>query len=177
MSARDNTASFVRRHGLWSAQQLEDYKKVAGAIAEHNLQTIRFAFPDQHGILRGKTLTAREAARAFENGCSITSTLFAKDTSHRSVFPVFTAGGGFGMLALAGLLEQQGLLGAESAAERRLNPLAARKPHFAARARSVIWLFMNGGPSQVDTWDYKPELVKRDGQELKGFDKNTGFFT
>ena len=36
---------------------------------------------------------------------------------------------------------------------------------------------MNGGPSQVDTWDYKPELAKRDGKELKGFDKNTGFFT
>ncbi len=36
---------------------------------------------------------------------------------------------------------------------------------------------MNGGPSQVDTWDYKPELAKRDGQELAGFDKNTGFFT
>src|SRR5206468_5849882 len=35
---------------------------------------------------------------------------------------------------------------------------------------------MNGGPSHVDTWDYKPELAKRDGQELKGFDKNTGFF-
>jgi hypothetical protein len=41
----------------------------------------------------------------------------------------------------------------------------------------VIWLFMNGGPSQVDTWDYKPELAKRDGKELEGFDKNTGFFT
>jgi hypothetical protein len=37
-------------------------------------------------------------------------------------------------------------------------------------------MFMNGGPSHVDTWDYKPELVKRDGQELKGFDKKTGFF-
>ena len=36
---------------------------------------------------------------------------------------------------------------------------------------------MNGGPSQVDTWDYKPELEKRDGKELEGFDKNTGFFT
>ena len=36
---------------------------------------------------------------------------------------------------------------------------------------------MNGGPSQVDTWDYKPELEKHDGQELEGFDKNTGFFT
>src|SRR5262249_39822302 len=56
----------------------------------------------QHGVLRGKTLSAREAARAFENGCSITSTLFAKDTSHRSVFPVFTAGGGFGMSEVQG---------------------------------------------------------------------------
>ena len=36
---------------------------------------------------------------------------------------------------------------------------------------------MNGGPSHVDTWHYKPELEKRDGQELEGFDKNTGFFT
>ena len=58
-----------------------------------------------------------------------------------------------------------------------MGPLAPREPHFAAKAKRVIWLFMNGGPSQVDTWDYKPELEKRDGQELEGFDKNTGFFT
>src|ERR1700734_3283241 len=71
-------------------------------------------------------------------------------------------GGGLGMLALAGLLDQQGLL---TAAEpvKSLNPLAARPSHFRARAKSVIWLFMNGGPSQVDTWDYKPELAKHDG--------------
>jgi hypothetical protein len=89
------------------------------------------------------------------------------------------AGGGFGALALAGLLEREGLLTGEAGAaeERRLNPLAPRPPHFAAKAKSVIWLFMNGGPSQVDTWDYKPELTKRDGQELKGFDHKTGFFT
>ena len=102
MSAREKTASFVIRHGLWSAEQHEQYRRVVSAIAEFDLQTIRFAFPDQHGVLRGKTLAAREAARAFENGCSITSTLFAKDTSHRSVFPVFTAGGGFGMSEMQG---------------------------------------------------------------------------
>src|SRR5262245_36759519 len=67
------------------------------------------------------------------------------------------AGNGFGLLALAGLLENQGLLGA---AEMPVNPLAPRKAHFAAKAKSVIWLFMNGGPSHVDTWDYKPELEK-----------------
>jgi hypothetical protein len=83
------------------------------------------------------------------------------------------AGGGFGMLALAGILDQQRLL----ASDRSLNPLAPRPPHFPAKAKSVIWLFLNGGPSQVDTFDHKPELAKRDGQELAGFDKNTGFFT
>jgi glutamine synthetase len=102
MPPRNKTASFVTRHGLWSEEQHEQHRRVASAIAEYGLQTVRFAFPDQHGVLRGKTLTAREAARAFENGCSITSTLFAKDTSHRSVFPVFTAGGGFGMSEMQG---------------------------------------------------------------------------
>jgi Protein of unknown function (DUF1501) len=94
------------------------------------------------------------------------------------------AGGGFATLALAGLLEQQGLLGLTPLSARAgelpgkaLNPLAPRQPHFPARAKAVIWLFMNGGPSQVDTWDYKPELARRDGQALEGFDKNTGFFT
>jgi hypothetical protein len=89
------------------------------------------------------------------------------------------AGAGMGLLALAGLLEQEGLgveLGSATA-DRALHPLAPRPGHFPARAESVIWLFMNGGQSQVDTWDYKPELARRDGQELPGFDKNTGFFT
>ncbi|HEV3145838.1 MAG TPA: DUF1501 domain-containing protein [Gemmataceae bacterium] len=83
------------------------------------------------------------------------------------------AGGGFGLLAFACLLRNQAH--ADSQPEIR-NPMAAKEPHFAAQAKSVIWLFMNGGPSQVDTWDFKPELGKRDGQELKGFDQNTGFF-
>jgi hypothetical protein len=87
-------------------------------------------------------------------------------------------GNGFGLLALAGLLDQEGLLiSSGHAAEAAVNPLAPRLSHFPAKAKSVIWLFMNGGPSHVDTWDYKPELAKRDGQELKGFDQNTGFFT
>ncbi|QVL33241.1 DUF1501 domain-containing protein [Telmatocola sphagniphila] len=81
-------------------------------------------------------------------------------------------GGGLGSIALASLLNDQGLL----AEEKSLNPLAPKKPHFQAKAKAVIWIFINGGPSQVDTWDYKPELVKRDGQQLPGFDKSTGFF-
>jgi Protein of unknown function (DUF1501) len=45
-----------------------------------------------------------------------------------------------------------------------------------AQAKAVIWIFINGGHSQVDTWDYKPELIRRDGQQLPGFDPSTGFF-
>jgi len=92
-------------------------------------------------------------------------------------------GSGAGLLALAALMQEQGLLAADQSAIRNpqsaipLNPMLPRQPHFAAKAKSVIWLFMNGGQSQVDTWDYKPELEKRDGKELEGFDKNTGFFT
>src|SRR6185437_3748285 len=53
-------------------------------------------------ILRGKTLMADEAVASIESGCSITTTLLAKDTSHRTVFPVFSAGGGFGMSEMQG---------------------------------------------------------------------------
>src|SRR5947208_2121672 len=81
------------------------------------------------------------------------------------------AGGGLGLLALADMLAR----GDEPHGSP--NPLAPHAPHFPAKAKSVIWLFMNGGPSHVDTWDYKPELEKRDGQELPGFDPKTGFFS
>ena len=80
------------------------------------------------------------------------------------------AGGGLGMLALASML------GPIKSVAGNLNPLAAKVPHFKPRAKSVIWLFMNGGPSQVDTFDYKPGLVKMDGKKLEGFDNKTGFF-
>lgn len=83
-------------------------------------------------------------------------------------------GGGFGILALSALLDNQNLLAAPQPAV--LNPLAAHAGHFPTKAKSVIWLFMNGGQSQVDTWDYKPALEKADGQALKGFDNKTGFF-
>jgi hypothetical protein len=88
------------------------------------------------------------------------------------------AGNGAGLLALAGLLGADGLLGSAAGSESATNPnpLAPKIAHFPAKAKSVIWLFINGGPSHVDTWDYKPELIKRDGQQLKGFDNNTGFF-
>ena len=82
-------------------------------------------------------------------------------------------GMGLGMLGLAGVLHDEGRLFASPS----LDPMAPREPHFSPKAKRVIWLFLNGGPSHIDTWDYKPELTKRHGQELEGFDRFTGFFS
>ena len=82
------------------------------------------------------------------------------------------AGLGFGSLALASLLQ-----GEAATAPAPADPLALKAPHFPGKVKSIIWLFMTGAPSQVDTWDYKPELQKRDGQDLAGADPKTGFFT
>ena len=85
------------------------------------------------------------------------------------------AGLGCGSLALTKLLSEEGLLG-QTAIESG-SSLAVPGPHFAPKAKSVIWLFMPGSPSQVDTFDYKPELQKRNGEKLIGADPKTGFFT
>ena len=66
-------------------------------------------------------------------------------------------GGGFAGVALAGLLAQ------DAHAD---SPLAAKKPHYAGKAKACIFLMMNGGPSQVDTFDPKPALEKFSGTEL-----------
>jgi hypothetical protein len=83
------------------------------------------------------------------------------------------AGGGLGMLALNSILCEQGLA---FQTQFESNPMATRATHFPARAKSVIWLFMNGGPSHIDTWDYKPGLDKANGKRLEGFDATTAFF-
>jgi hypothetical protein len=71
-------------------------------------------------------------------------------------------GTGLGMLGLAGLLADEGLL----APVRGASPLAARGSQFPAQAKHVIHVYLNGGPSQVDTFDPKPLLKKYDGQQL-----------
>lgn len=93
--------------------------------------------------------------------------MFTSRLSRRDLFQ--RAGAGFGMLALQDLITRDAL-------GSTANPLAPKAPHFPGKAKSVIWLFMNGGVSHVDTWDYKPELQKRSGQPLDGFDPKTGFF-
>lgn len=72
---------------------------------------------------------------------------------------------GFGAVALAALLADEAEAAAKAGAA--INPLAPKKGHYAPKAKSVIFLFMDGGPSQVDTWDPKERLVKEHGQPIK----------
>src|SRR5437588_10828801 len=74
-------------------------------------------------------------------------------------------GGGFGALGLASLFREAGLLSAAPSPASK-NLLAPRPPHFTPRARRVIFLFMNGGPSHVDTFDPKPMLAQQAGKSI-----------
>src|SRR6185295_12470628 len=75
--------SFVERHDLWSDTQTKAAAQIERIIKKEKLEVVRFSFADQHGVLRGKTL-------------------LAKDTAHRTVYPVFTPGGGFAMEEMQG---------------------------------------------------------------------------
>jgi hypothetical protein len=105
------------------------------------------------------------------------------DVTHRGPFCRRTrreffweAGASFTGLALSGLLDQ-GFFARQSRAAAGApfaNPLAAKPPMFAPKAKSVIFLFMYGGPSQVDTFDYKPALYPLDGKTIKVKTKGRG---
>src|ERR1700704_4780636 len=70
-----------------------------------------------------------------------------------------TAGAGFGYLALAGMLGAQ---------QRRENPLAPKEPHFPVKAKRIIFCFMEGAMSQLDTFEYKPTLQRNDQRIAPG---------
>lgn len=106
----------------------------------------------------------RRAAAALQNG----------SLSRREALRKM--GAGFGALGLASVLPKTGLAGAAQAAgvgAPEANPLAPKLPHFAPRAKHVIQLFMPGGPSQVDTFDYKPSLQKYAGQRPQLVDRKS----
>ncbi len=71
---------------------------------------------------------------------------------------------GLGSIALASLLNERKLLGADAAALP--NPMAPKQPHFAPRAKNIIYLFMAGGPSQLELFDYKPKLIELNSQPI-----------
>jgi hypothetical protein len=94
---------------------------------------------------------------------------------------LWEAGAGFTALGLVDLLSRGGFFnGRAQAAVPRANPLAPKPPHHAPRAKSVVFLFMYGGPSHVDTFDYKPKLYALDGKTIsvktfgRGGKKNEG---
>src|SRR5215469_6468231 len=104
MAARRSSSpkNFVERHGLWTAEQTRAAKAVAQAIKKQKLELVRFSFADQHGVLRGKTILAADAPALMQSGVTMTTTLLAKDTAHKTAFPVFTPGGGFAMAEMQG---------------------------------------------------------------------------
>ncbi|MEM9410481.1 MAG: DUF1501 domain-containing protein [Planctomycetota bacterium] len=96
---------------------------------------------------------------------------------------IWQTGGSFTGLALAGMLDQPFFAGEKLAADEQTaweNPLAPKESHFPAKAKSVIFLFMYGGPSHIDTFDYKPTMYGLDNKTVevkthgRGGHKNTG---
>ncbi|MBX9627096.1 MAG: DUF1501 domain-containing protein [Gemmataceae bacterium] len=79
---------------------------------------------------------------------------------------------GLGGIALAGLLHQDSLLASPPSIDPA-RPFAPRPPHFPATAKNVVVIFCAGAVSQLETWDYKPELIKHDGKPLAGGPKVT----
>ena len=96
---------------------------------------------------------------------------------------LWQAGGGFTGLAMAGMLDQKFLAAQTQKADGVTdweNPLQAKPPHFAAKAKSVIFLYMYGGPSHIDTFDHKPKMYGMDNKTIdvktfgRGGHKNKG---
>ncbi len=113
-------------------------KEVLKEIEAHDLKAVRFSFADQHGVLRGKTLAPGEVKTALERGVTLTSTLLLKDTSHRTVFPAFTPGGGVGIPEMQGAAD---ILIVPDVSTFRILPWAADTGWFLCDAR-----FQDGRP-------------------------------
>ncbi len=83
---------------------------------------------------------------------------------------LWEAGGGFASLPLLSMLTEDGFLANQATAAdgetKYVNPLSPKPPHFAPKAKSVIFLFMYGGPSHIDTFDYKPNMYGMDGKTI-----------
>ncbi|MFC4503960.1 MULTISPECIES: glutamine synthetase family protein [Streptomyces] len=93
---------FVERHGLWTAEQTAAAEEIRSRAESGGLKVVRVVFADQHGLLRGKTVTAGEVANVLRDGTGIASSLLAKDTSGRTVFPLFTKETPLGLPELRG---------------------------------------------------------------------------
>jgi glutamine synthetase len=134
--------NLAERAGLWTGNRQAAAREVERSI-QAGLSVVRLSFADQHGILRGKTLVATEVAAALRNGVGFTTTMLLKDTSHRTVFPVWTPGGGFGMKELEGAADVMML---PDPASFRVLPWA---PHTGWMLCDI--LFADGRPMPLST--------------------------
>jgi hypothetical protein len=84
---------------------------------------------------------------------------------------LWQTGSGFAGVAMTALMDRDGFLASQSVAADGetpfANPLAPKQPHFEPKAKNVIFLYMYGGPSQVDTFDYKPSMYGMDGKTIE----------
>ena len=95
-------APFILRHQLFDADAQRLARELVARIKTDGLTTVRFMWADQHGILRGKTYLAAEFESALYSGVGISSTMLLKDTSHKTIVPVFGSDAPLGLTALAG---------------------------------------------------------------------------
>ncbi|MFG2375386.1 glutamine synthetase family protein [Streptomyces sp. NPDC048504] len=93
---------FIERHGLWNAEQAAAAREISERAESGGMTVVRLVFADQHGLLRGKTVTMGELPNVLRDGSGIASSLLAKDTSGRTVFPLFTKETPLGLPELRG---------------------------------------------------------------------------
>lgn len=93
---------FVERHGLRGPVERDAAADLLRQVEAAGVEVVRISFVDQHGVLRGKTVMAERLKAALEDGVAMTSTLLLKDTSHRTVYPVWQEDIGFGRGQMTG---------------------------------------------------------------------------
>jgi glutamine synthetase len=155
---------FVARHGLWGDAEYAAAAQLRRVIDEHGIDLVRLSFCDQHGSLRGKTLTRDALPGALRDGCTAPSSLLLKDTSGKSVYPVFTPGAGIGIAGLAGAGD---IVLVPDPSTFRMLPWAAR----------TGWLlcdvyFPDGTAVPLSTRELARQSLRRLGEH--GYDLNVG---
>jgi glutamine synthetase len=95
-------SGFVERHNLWGSAEYAAAAQVRRVVDERGIELVRVVFCDQHGVLRGKTFDRDAFWSVLTGGCTVPSSLLLKDTSGRSVYPVFSPGGGIAVPGLGG---------------------------------------------------------------------------